>query len=184
MGVLGCRPQEHLLHLLPTVVSPEDFRGHQTHLGGRDRRLAQPGLQMVSKTDNRRDDTETFTNSSLINQENNQLIVKEVQETHRSKRFECIVTKKVVPWDRCWAKLVLNTFEIFDILMFWAAPSQTLSSFFRILFGERPYWWVHETGYYANTVRPHIQQYPMTCETGPGEKRPASWEGGGVNKCH
>lgn len=39
----------------------------------------------------------------------------------------------------------------------------------RILFGERPYWWVHETSYYASTARPHIQQYPMTCETGPGE---------------
>lgn len=39
----------------------------------------------------------------------------------------------------------------------------------RILFGERPYWWVHETAHYANTVRPHIEQYPMTCETGPGE---------------
>lgn len=44
--------------------------------------------------------------------------------------------------------------------------------FFRILFGERPYWWVHETAHYANTVPPHIEQYPMTCETGPGEK---SW---------
>ena len=41
--------------------------------------------------------------------------------------------------------------------------------FFRILFGERPYWWVHETAHYADSVRPHIEQYPMTCETGPGE---------------
>lgn len=41
---------------------------------------------------------------------------------------------------------------------------------FRILFGERPYWWVHETAYYANAVPPHIEQYPMTCETGPGER--------------
>lgn len=41
--------------------------------------------------------------------------------------------------------------------------------FLRILFGERPYWWVHETAHYANTLRPHIEQYPMTCETGPGE---------------
>ncbi|CAL1599980.1 unnamed protein product [Knipowitschia caucasica] len=37
-----------------------------------------------------------------------------------------------------------------------------------ILFGERPYWWVHEASYYDNGVRPHIEQYPMTCETGPG----------------
>lgn len=43
--------------------------------------------------------------------------------------------------------------------------------FSRILFGERPYWWVHETPYYAGSVRPHIEQYPMTCETGPGEKK-------------
>lgn len=45
-----------------------------------------------------------------------------------------------------------------------ASPSASC----RILFGERPYWWVHETSYYANTARPHLQQYPMTCETGPG----------------
>lgn len=41
--------------------------------------------------------------------------------------------------------------------------------FSRILFGERPYWWVHETAHYADGDRPHIEQYPMTCETGPGE---------------
>lgn len=41
---------------------------------------------------------------------------------------------------------------------------------FRILFGERPYWWVHETAYYTGSARPHIEQYPMTCETGPGER--------------
>uniref|UniRef100_A0A8C9WD44 Glucose-6-phosphatase n=1 Tax=Scleropages formosus TaxID=113540 RepID=A0A8C9WD44_SCLFO len=37
-----------------------------------------------------------------------------------------------------------------------------------ILFGERPYWWVHETPYYRNSSVPHIDQFPMTCETGPG----------------
>ncbi len=40
--------------------------------------------------------------------------------------------------------------------------------YLRILFGERPYWWVHETSYYINSSTPHIEQYPMTCETGPG----------------
>lgn len=40
----------------------------------------------------------------------------------------------------------------------------------RILFGERPYWWVHETAYYSDSARPHIEQYPMTCETGPGKE--------------
>uniref|UniRef100_A0A8D0L487 Glucose-6-phosphatase catalytic subunit 1 n=1 Tax=Sphenodon punctatus TaxID=8508 RepID=A0A8D0L487_SPHPU len=37
-----------------------------------------------------------------------------------------------------------------------------------ILFGQRPYWWVHETSYYGNTSIPKIQQFPITCETGPG----------------
>lgn len=48
-------------------------------------------------------------------------------------------------------------------------PPQTPFSFlFRILFGERPYWWVHETNYYSNASAPAIQQFPLTCETGPG----------------
>lgn len=51
-------------------------------------------------------------------------------------------------------------------------PSLTsASACCRVLFGERPYWWVHETSYYADAARPHIEQYPMTCETGPGETR-------------
>jgi glucose-6-phosphatase len=40
-----------------------------------------------------------------------------------------------------------------------------------IMHGERPYWWIHETSVYNKTgeVRlPAIQQYFMTCETGPG----------------
>ncbi|XP_067397507.1 glucose-6-phosphatase catalytic subunit 1-like [Emydura macquarii macquarii] len=37
-----------------------------------------------------------------------------------------------------------------------------------ILFGQRPYWWVRETGYYGNTSTPGIQHFPVTCETGPG----------------
>uniref|UniRef100_A0A8C8VF06 Glucose-6-phosphatase n=1 Tax=Pelusios castaneus TaxID=367368 RepID=A0A8C8VF06_9SAUR len=37
-----------------------------------------------------------------------------------------------------------------------------------ILFGQRPYWWVHETSYYGNASTPVIQQFPLTCETGPG----------------
>nr|XP_006638246.1 PREDICTED: glucose-6-phosphatase isoform X1 [Lepisosteus oculatus] len=37
-----------------------------------------------------------------------------------------------------------------------------------ILFGERPYWWVHETPYYSNSSVPHVEQFPVTCETGPG----------------
>ncbi|XP_022249743.1 glucose-6-phosphatase 2-like isoform X2 [Limulus polyphemus] len=39
-----------------------------------------------------------------------------------------------------------------------------------ILHGERPYWWVRETEVYNKTGSntPVLQQYFMTCETGPG----------------
>ncbi|XP_078135377.1 glucose-6-phosphatase catalytic subunit 1 isoform X1 [Sander vitreus] len=80
-----------------------------------------------------------------------------------------------------WAADLRNTFFIFFPLWFqlrssvaikliWVAViGDWLNLVFKwILFGERPYWWVHETAHYANSVRPHIEQYPMTCETGPG----------------
>ncbi|KAM8889794.1 LOW QUALITY PROTEIN: glucose-6-phosphatase catalytic subunit 1-like [Synchiropus picturatus] len=80
-----------------------------------------------------------------------------------------------------WAADLRNTFFIFFPLWFhlrasvgikliWVAViGDWLNLVFKwILFGERPYWWVHETPYYASSVRPHIEQYPMTCETGPG----------------
>ncbi|KAM9851205.1 glucose-6-phosphatase 2-like [Aulostomus maculatus] len=37
-----------------------------------------------------------------------------------------------------------------------------------ILFGQRPYWWVHETPLYHNDSIPHLEQFHITCETGPG----------------
>ncbi|XP_061563740.1 glucose-6-phosphatase a, catalytic subunit, tandem duplicate 1 [Cololabis saira] len=37
-----------------------------------------------------------------------------------------------------------------------------------VLFGERPYWWVHETQFYGAGKAPSLQQFPITCETGPG----------------
>ena len=40
-----------------------------------------------------------------------------------------------------------------------------------VMRGERPYWWIHETDVYNKTGEtrlPAIQQYFMTCETGPG----------------
>uniref|UniRef100_A0A3P8S9M4 glucose-6-phosphatase n=1 Tax=Amphiprion percula TaxID=161767 RepID=A0A3P8S9M4_AMPPE len=37
-----------------------------------------------------------------------------------------------------------------------------------VLFGERPYWWVQETQFYGAGPRPSLQQFPITCETGPG----------------
>ncbi|CAL8304974.1 unnamed protein product [Lota lota] len=80
-----------------------------------------------------------------------------------------------------WAADLRNTFFIFFPLWFHLRPAvgikliwvavigDWLNLVFKwILFGERPYWWVHEAAYYHNKVAPHIQQYPMTCETGPG----------------
>ncbi|MBN3323516.1 G6PC phosphatase, partial [Atractosteus spatula] len=37
-----------------------------------------------------------------------------------------------------------------------------------VLFGERPYWWVHETQFYGSEPAPVLRQFPITCETGPG----------------
>ncbi|MBN3308748.1 G6PC phosphatase, partial [Amia calva] len=37
-----------------------------------------------------------------------------------------------------------------------------------VLFGERPYWWVHETQFYGSIPAPVLRQSPITCETGPG----------------
>ncbi|XP_022596495.1 glucose-6-phosphatase 2 [Seriola dumerili] len=37
-----------------------------------------------------------------------------------------------------------------------------------ILFGQRPYWWVQETHFYRNNSFPYLEQFPITCETGPG----------------
>ncbi|CAL8283064.1 unnamed protein product [Merluccius merluccius] len=37
-----------------------------------------------------------------------------------------------------------------------------------VLFGERPYWWVHETNFYGKGPVPLLKQFPITCETGPG----------------
>ena len=37
-----------------------------------------------------------------------------------------------------------------------------------LLHGERPYWWVHESGMYSKEDIPHLNQFSITCETGPG----------------
>lgn len=39
----------------------------------------------------------------------------------------------------------------------------------RMLFGERPYWWIAESRLFINN-QPNIHQFSSTCETGPGEK--------------
>ncbi|XP_053555544.1 glucose-6-phosphatase catalytic subunit 1 [Bombina bombina] len=74
-----------------------------------------------------------------------------------------------------------NTFFIFfpiwfhlcesvGIKLIWVAViGDWLNLVFKwILFGQRPYWWVHDTNYYHNVSTPVIQQFPVTCETGPG----------------
>ncbi|XP_075203722.1 glucose-6-phosphatase catalytic subunit 1-like isoform X3 [Anomaloglossus baeobatrachus] len=74
-----------------------------------------------------------------------------------------------------------NTFHIFfpiwfhlcesvGIKLVWVAVvGDWLNLVFKwILFGQRPYWWIHETSYYGNASSPEIMQFPVTCETGPG----------------
>ncbi|XP_033027128.1 glucose-6-phosphatase-like [Lacerta agilis] len=60
--------------------------------------------------------------------------------------------------------------EAVGIRLIWVAViGDWLNLVFKwILFGQRPYWWVHETDYYGSATPPVIQQFPITCETGPG----------------
>ncbi|KRX93726.1 Glucose-6-phosphatase 2 [Trichinella pseudospiralis] len=53
---------------------------------------------------------------------------------------------------------------ILYLLPFLSAINRSL--FLRMLNGERPYWWIHSSGAYE--VVPPLQQFPLTCETGPG----------------
>ncbi|KAM4691752.1 glucose-6-phosphatase catalytic subunit 1-like [Rhinophrynus dorsalis] len=60
--------------------------------------------------------------------------------------------------------------ESVGIKLIWVAViGDWLNLVFKwILFGQRPYWWIHETSFYINSSAPAIQQFPVTCETGPG----------------
>ncbi|KAM7029824.1 glucose-6-phosphatase 3 [Acridotheres tristis] len=51
-----------------------------------------------------------------------------------------------------WIALVA---EWFNVVLKW------------FLFGERPYWWIHESGLSSREQLP-LRQFPITCETGPG----------------
>ncbi|KAJ8379016.1 hypothetical protein AAFF_G00231850 [Aldrovandia affinis] len=55
------------------------------------------------------------------------------------------------------------------IAVVWvAAISEWLNLVLKwILFGERPYWWVGESHLFVKNP-PRVQQFPSTCETGPG----------------
>ncbi|XP_051894562.1 glucose-6-phosphatase 3 [Pristis pectinata] len=37
-----------------------------------------------------------------------------------------------------------------------------------LLFGERPFWWIHESGVYSEHQMPKLKQFFCSCETGPG----------------
>ncbi|XP_069763403.1 glucose-6-phosphatase catalytic subunit 1-like [Narcine bancroftii] len=60
--------------------------------------------------------------------------------------------------------------EAVGVKLIWVAViGDWLNLIFKwILFGQRPYWWVHETSYYVNLSVPVLEQFPITCETGPG----------------
>ncbi|XP_024866336.1 glucose-6-phosphatase 3 [Kryptolebias marmoratus] len=55
------------------------------------------------------------------------------------------------------------------VAVLWvAAISEWLNLVFKwMLFGERPFWWIGESGLFVS-VQPKVQQFPSTCETGPG----------------
>ncbi|XP_070536229.1 glucose-6-phosphatase 2-like [Ptychodera flava] len=50
-----------------------------------------------------------------------------------------------------------------------AALAEWLNAILKwLLYGQRPYWWVHETSIYGKDNVPDLHQFPLTCETGPG----------------
>ncbi|XP_036612823.1 glucose-6-phosphatase 3 isoform X3 [Trichosurus vulpecula] len=55
------------------------------------------------------------------------------------------------------------------ISVFWITLlSEWLNLVFKwFLFGDRPFWWVHESGYYSEAPA-QVHQFPVSCETGPG----------------
>ncbi|XP_049636680.1 glucose-6-phosphatase 3 [Suncus etruscus] len=55
------------------------------------------------------------------------------------------------------------------IAMLWTGLiSEWLNLIFKwLLFGDRPYWWIYESGYYGRFPA-QVHQYPISCETGPG----------------
>lgn len=53
-------------------------------------------------------------------------------------------------------------------VLWLSALTEWLNLVFKwILFGERPYWWMKESGLFEENP-PKLQQFPPTCETGPG----------------
>ncbi|KAK2876997.1 hypothetical protein QQF64_004153 [Cirrhinus molitorella] len=65
--------------------------------------------------------------------------------------------------------VVFNIHRRTGIAVLWvAALSEWLNLVFKwVLFGERPYWWIGQSGLFS-TNPPKVQQFLSTCETGPG----------------
>nr|XP_019960313.1 PREDICTED: glucose-6-phosphatase 3 [Paralichthys olivaceus] len=55
------------------------------------------------------------------------------------------------------------------VAVLWvSAVSEWLNLVFKwMLFGERPFWWIGESGLFVDK-QPKVQQFSSTCETGPG----------------
>ncbi|XP_043086903.1 glucose-6-phosphatase 3 [Puntigrus tetrazona] len=64
---------------------------------------------------------------------------------------------------------VLYTHRRSGITVLWAAALSEWTNLLLkwVLFGERPYWWIGESGLFLETPL-KVQQFPSTCETGPG----------------
>ncbi|NXE71425.1 G6PC3 phosphatase, partial [Calcarius ornatus] len=58
--------------------------------------------------------------------------------------------------------------EHVSLMVLWTAlVAEWLNVVLKFLFGERPYWWMHESGLAEREQLP-LRQFPATCETGPG----------------
>uniref|UniRef100_A0A3Q3JND4 Glucose-6-phosphatase catalytic subunit 1 n=1 Tax=Monopterus albus TaxID=43700 RepID=A0A3Q3JND4_MONAL len=93
-------------------------------------------------------------------------------QTHYSHNQDCFLLVSM-------ATDIYNTFFLLFPIWFhveqaeaiklvWVAVVGDSLNLMLLLLGERPYWWVQETGFYGNSSQPIIEQFPITCETGPG----------------
>lgn len=76
------------------------------------------------------------------------------------------------PWALSLSHFYRKKYLIFNYIIVLYLKIYTHLHFFkyRILFGHRPYWWVQETQIYPNHSSPCLEQFPTTCETGPGKQ--------------
>ncbi|XP_004859303.1 glucose-6-phosphatase 3 isoform X1 [Heterocephalus glaber] len=80
-----------------------------------------------------------------------------------------------VPMMTTWAaKKLLHTAAYYasrrvGVAVLWTSlVTEWLNLVFKwFLFGDRPFWWVHESGYYSQSPA-QVHQFSSSCETGPG----------------